>query len=61
MSEENLFIKLKQNRDELITPQEKSNQASILVVDDDTLLLDTLEKGLFLNGISWSLMLFSPV
>jgi len=36
--------------DELITTSEKAKQENILVVDDDTLLLDTLNKGLSLRG-----------
>lgn len=36
--------------DELISTSEKSRQEHILVVDDDTLLLDTLNNGLSLRG-----------
>ena len=36
--------------DELVTTSEKSKQGHILVVDDDILLLDTVNKGLSLKG-----------
>ena len=36
--------------DELVTTNKKSKQGRILVVDDDMLILDTLEKGLSLSG-----------
>ncbi|MEW6602187.1 MAG: response regulator [Nitrospirota bacterium] len=36
--------------DELVTASDKSKQRRILVVDDDILLLDTVNKGLSLRG-----------
>ena len=36
--------------DELVTTDKKSKQERILVVDDDMLILDTLEKGFSLSG-----------
>ena len=43
-------ILMKQTMEELVTTNKKSKQGYILVVDDDKLLLDILEKGLSLSG-----------
>jgi len=43
-------ILMNQSRDEKVTANKQSKQGCILVVDDDMLILDTLEKGLSLSG-----------
>jgi diguanylate cyclase (GGDEF)-like protein len=50
---------MKQTMDELVTTNEKSKQRRILVVDDDMLILDTLEKGLSLNGYQCTIAMSS--
>ena len=41
---------MKETKDELVTANKQSKQGRILVVDDDMMILDTLDKGLSLSG-----------
>ena len=50
MSSKENEIFMEQTMDELVTSNKKLKQESIIVVDDNMLILDTLDKGLSLSG-----------